>query len=64
MIEVSVIEMALIVLNIIGWCGFFYHREQHNGARRFISALLEDDELRENLVKDFKEFRARVERSS
>ena len=64
MIEVSVIEMALLVLNVIGWCGFFHYRDQHTGARRFINALLDDDELRNSLVREYKEFKQRVERSS
>jgi hypothetical protein len=64
MIEVSVMEMALLVLNVIGWAGLFHYREQHTGARRFINALLDDDDLRDSIVREFKEFRARVERSS
>ena len=64
MIEVSVMELALLVLNVIGWAGLFHYREQHTGARRFIMALLEDDDLRDSIVREVKEFRARVERSS
>lgn len=64
MIEVSMMEMALLILNVVGWVGYFHHKEQHTGARRFITALLEDDELRDSLVREFKEFKQRVERSS
>jgi hypothetical protein len=64
MIEVSVMEMALLVLNVIGWAGLFHYREQHTGARRFLHALLADDNLRDSVVREFKEFRAQVERSS
>ena len=64
MIEVSVMEIALLVLCAIGWAGFFYEKEQHRLAKRFITALLDDDELRGNIVRDYKEFQARAERSS
>lgn len=64
MIEVSTMEMALLVLNMIGWGAAFYYKDQQDSARRFISALLENDELRDKIVRDLRELKARAERSS
>jgi len=55
MIEVSITEIALFAWAIIatGYALRFKHDSQM--GRRFIQALLEDEELRDRLITEYKE---------
>jgi hypothetical protein len=55
MIEVSVTEIALFCWAVIATAYALKYRQQEQGAKMFIRALMEDEKLRENLVADFKE---------
>jgi hypothetical protein len=55
MIEVSLIEIALFCWAVIATAYALKYRQQEQGAKMFIRALMEDDKMRETLVADFKE---------
>ena len=55
MIEVSLIEIALFCWAVIATAYALKYRQQEQGAKMFIRALMEDDKMRDTLVKDFKE---------
>lgn len=55
MIEVSITEIALFCWAVIATGYAFKYRQQEYGAKRFIHAILEDDKMRDAIVKDFKQ---------
>tara|TARA_R110000868_G_scaffold127441_2_gene335060 strand:+ start:2463 stop:2648 length:186 start_codon:yes stop_codon:yes gene_type:complete len=55
MIEVSLIEIALFCWAVIATAYALKYRQQEQGAKMFIRALMEDDKMRNALVKEFKE---------
>jgi len=55
MIEVSVTEIALFCWAVLATAYALKYRQQEQGAKMFIRALMEDDKMRNNLVADFKE---------
>jgi len=55
MIEVSITEVVLFCWAVIATAYALKYRQQEQGAKMFIRALMEDDKLRNNLVADFKE---------
>lgn len=54
MIEVTFVEIALFVWAILATGAWFKEREHARRADTFIHAILEDDELRDSLVADYK----------
>jgi hypothetical protein len=57
MIEVSVTEIALFCWAVMATAYALKYRQQEQGAKMFIRAILEDDKLRDTFVADFKEHR-------
>ena len=55
MIEVSVTEIALFCWAVMATAYALKYRQQEQGAKRFIRALMEDKNLRDTVVADFKE---------
>ena len=55
MIEVSVTEMVLFCWAILATAYALKYRQQEQGAKMFIRALMEDKNLRDTVVADFKE---------
>ena len=55
MIEVSITEIVLFAWAIIATGYALKYKQQEQGAKKFICALMEDDKMRDALVKDFKE---------
>lgn len=55
MIEVSVTEIVLFCWAILATAYALKYRQQEQGAKMFIRALMEDKNLRDTLVADFKE---------
>jgi hypothetical protein len=55
MIEVSLIEIALFCWAVIATAYALKYRQQEQSAKMFIRALMEDKNLRDTLVADFKE---------
>ena len=55
MIEVSVTEIALFCWAVLATAYALRYKQQEQGAKMFIRALMEDDKMRDALVKDFKE---------
>ena len=55
MIEVSIAEIALFAWAITATSYALKYKQHEQGAKRFIRALMEDDKMRDALVKDFKE---------
>ena len=55
MIEVSITEIVLFCWAVLATAYAFKYKQQEQGAKMFIKALLQDDQMREVLVADFKE---------
>ena len=55
MIEVSLIEIALFCWAVVATAYALKYRQQEQGAKMFIRALMEDKNLRDTVVADFKE---------
>lgn len=55
MIEVSVTEIVLFCWAILATAYALKYRQQEQGAKMFIRALMEDKNLRDTVVADFKE---------
>jgi hypothetical protein len=58
MVEFSLVEIALLCWAVIATAYAFKCREQSEGAKLFIRALLERKDLRDKLVADFEKFQA------
>jgi len=55
MIEVSITEVVLFCWAVIATAYALKYRQQEQGAKMFIRAIIEDKQLRDTLVADFKE---------
>jgi len=55
MIEVSITEIVLFCWAVLATAYALKYRQQEQGAKMFIRAILEDDKLRDTFVADFKE---------
>jgi hypothetical protein len=55
MIEVSITEIVLFCWAVIATAYALKYRQQEQGAKMFIRAIIEDKQLRDTLVADFKE---------
>lgn len=55
MIEVSITEIALFAWAIIATGYAFKFKQDSQAGRRFVQALLEDEELRNRLITEYKE---------
>lgn len=55
MIEVSITEIVLFCWAVLATAYALKCKQQEQGAKMFIRALMEDDKMRDNLVADFKE---------
>jgi hypothetical protein len=55
MIEVSITEIVLFAWAVLATAYALKYKQQEMGAKMFIRALMEDDKMRDALVKDFKE---------
>jgi len=55
MIEVSVTEIVLFCWAVLATAYALKYKQQEMGAKLFIRAIMEDDKMRDALVKDFKE---------
>lgn len=55
MIEVSVTEIVLFCWAVLATASALKYKQQEMGAKMFIRVLMEDDKMRDALVKDFKE---------
>jgi hypothetical protein len=55
MIEVSITEIVLFCWAVLATAYALKYRQQEQGAKMFIRALMEDKNLRDTLVADFKE---------
>jgi hypothetical protein len=54
MIEVSVTEIALFCWAVLASAYALKYKQQEMGAKMLIRALMEDDKMRDALVRDFK----------
>jgi len=54
MIEVSVMEIALFCWAVLATAYALKYRQQEQGAKMFIRAIMEDDKMRDVLVAEFK----------
>ena len=55
MIEVSITEIVLFCWAVLATASALKYKQQEMGAKMFIRAIMEDDKMRDALVKDFKE---------
>ena len=55
MIEVSITEIVLFAWAVLATAYALKYKQQEMGAKMLIRALMEDDKMRDALVKDFKE---------
>jgi hypothetical protein len=55
MIEVSITEIVLFCWAVLATAYALRYKQQEQGAKMFIRALMEDDKMRDALVADFKE---------
>lgn len=55
MIEVSVTEIVLFAWAIIATGYAFKFKQDSQNGKRFVQALLEDDDLREKVIAGYKE---------
>ena len=64
MIEISFIEMALILSNIVSWAMYFKTDDRRKSAESFVKAMIEDKEIRDKVVSEYEAFqRTREQRS-
>lgn len=61
MIEVTITEVALFAWAIIATGAWLRTKEKNKAAEFFIRALLEDEELRDTILADYKKFTAKRE---
>lgn len=54
MIEVSITEIVLFAWAVLATAYALKYKQQEMGAKMFIRAIMEDDKMRDALVKDFK----------
>jgi hypothetical protein len=54
MIEVSITEIVLFAWAVLATASALKYKQQEQGAKRFIQAMMEDDKMRDALVADFK----------
>ena len=59
MIEFSFTEMLLLLSNIVSWALYFRADEKRRGAEYFAKAMIQDKEIREKVLSEFEEFKAR-----
>lgn len=57
MIEVSLTEIALFIWAAIATGMWFQTREELHGAKRFLRAMIEDEEVRTKVIAEFKTFK-------
>jgi hypothetical protein len=57
MIEVSITEIVLFAWAIIATGYAFKFKQDSQMGRRFVQALLEDEEMRDKLIAEYKEVR-------
>lgn len=55
MIEVSITEIALFCWAVLATAYALKCKQQEQGAKMFIRALMEDDKMRDAIIADFKE---------
>lgn len=55
MIEVSIMEIVLFCWAVLATAYALKYRQQEQGAKMFIRAIMEDDEMRNAIVSEFKE---------
>lgn len=55
MIEVSITEIVLFAWAVLATAYALKYKQQEQGAKMFIRALMEDDKMRDTFVADFKE---------
>ena len=55
MIEVSITEIVLFAWAVLASAYALKYKQQEQGAKMFIRALMEDDKMRDTFVADFKE---------
>lgn len=58
MIEVTITEVALFVWAVLATGAWLKCREENKAATFFIRAFLEDEEVRDEIVADYKKFKA------
>jgi hypothetical protein len=59
MIEVTVVEVLLFCWAIFATGAWLKAKENRKSAEIFINAILNDDDLREHFVADYKKFRSK-----
>jgi hypothetical protein len=55
MIEVSVTEVVLFCWAVLATAYALKYKQQEQGAKMFIHAIMEDDKLRDTFVADYKQ---------
>lgn len=59
MIEVSLIDIALLVWAGLATAGYLHERGQHNNVHRAMMAILDDESLRDEVVADYTKWKKR-----
>ena len=59
MIELTVMELVLLLSNIVSWWLYFKTENQRDSAERVAKMLIENEELRNRVVKEYQEFVAK-----
>lgn len=54
MLEITITEILLFTWAVVATAMWFKHRDDAKAARFFVQALLSDDEMREQVVIDYK----------
>ena len=61
MIEVSMTEIALLIWAVGTTAAWLNTRDELQGAKRFLRAMIEDADIRDKVVGQYKEFKAKGE---
>ena len=61
MIEISMTELALLIWAVGATAAWMHSRDELKGAKRFLRAMIEDADIRDKVVGQYKEFKAKGE---
>ena len=61
MIEVTFTDVLLLIWAGAATAAWLHTRDELRGAKRFLRAMIEDAEIRDRVVADFKQFKERKE---
>ena len=59
MLEISMTELALLMWAVGATAGWMHSRDELRGVKRFLRVLIEEDDVRNKVIGQYKEFKAK-----